>query len=591
MRHRSYWKVRVWIVDTSRILAGLNTQQLQAVTAPATPVVCIAGAGSGKTRVLTRRIAYRVANGEIDPMRVVVTTFTNAAASELSTRLYKIGFREPLTSGTFHALALKQIKQRSDELGRSVPAIINSQYSFLQKNLPAEFKMHLNSIINEFGWASSQLIGPDTYAEQAQVSGRKPSIDVTQVAELMTVYQRLKLKKHVMDMDDILRRAISDIASDENYAAVIGWRHRHFFVDEFQDINPLQYELLSRWRQQRNDIFVVGDPAQAIYAWNGSDPNLIGDFADMNQGAQVIKLTENYRSSRQILAAAKAVLPSALDLSANSPDGPTAEVTEYQTDEEEAASIATEAARTLRLEPTKSLVVLARTQSQLKLISTELDKLGHDTKFLTSDRGADFESADSTYEIDDDWAPKKKRPEISIGTFHSAKGLEWDTVFIVGTEEGYTPSSFATTTAQIEEEQRLFYVACTRAKRRLVLSWAHKRTFKNRLRHRQESRFIRLIKQNQIQPKGPNSETKIAGIRSQLGQDSAANRKTRIKEWRALRAKSAKVPETAILSDTLIELVANSNAAELREVLEASALTSNRFRRHIDDLEQLLSQD
>lgn len=353
-------------MDTSHLLAGLNNQQLEAVTAPAVPVVCIAGAGSGKTRVLTRRIAYRVSTGEIDPARVVVTTFTNAAATELSHRLFGLKFREPLTSGTFHSLALGQIKQRANEIGRSVPAIIDSQYQFLRRNLPKQFEPHLHSLINEFGWASSQLIGEEQYVEQAEAAERKPSVDITQVAELMKSYRQLKLQKHVMDMDDILRRAISDIATDDNYAAAIKWRHRHFFVDEFQDINPLQYELLSRWRQQRNDIFVVGDPSQAIYAWNGSDPNLIGDFADMNRGAQVVRLTQNYRSSPQILAVAKSVLPSALDLQANEPDSNNVEVLSHSDDSEETTWIASEAARTKRFEPSNSVVVLARTQNQLK---------------------------------------------------------------------------------------------------------------------------------------------------------------------------------------------------------------------------------
>ena len=181
-------------MDSSRILAGLNAEQLAATTAPATPVVCIAGAGSGKTRVLTRRIAHRVATGEIDPMRIVVTTFTNSAATELSKRLFNIGFREPLMSGTFHALALKQIKQRSAEIGRSNPAIISSQYQFLKRNLPKEFDSHINSLLNEFGWASSQLIDAHSYTQLASAAHRKPSIDVTQVAELLEKYQQLILK-------------------------------------------------------------------------------------------------------------------------------------------------------------------------------------------------------------------------------------------------------------------------------------------------------------------------------------------------------------------------------------------------------------
>lgn len=582
-------------METSRILAGLNAQQLQAVTAPAVPVVCVAGAGSGKTRVLTRRIAYRVATGEIDPQRVVVTTFTNAAASELSDRLFKLGFREPLTSGTFHALALRQIKQRYSELGRSVPAIVNSQYGFLKKNLPKEFVPHLNSLINEFGWASSQLLGPETYNDSAKLAGRKPSVDITQVAELMNSYQQLKRQKHVMDMDDILRRAISDIASDDNYAAAIKWRHRHFFVDEFQDINPLQYELLSRWRQQRNDIFVVGDPAQAIYAWNGSDPDLISDFADMNRGAEVIELTENYRSSQQVLAAAKAVLPAALDLTANSPDGPVVEIIEHQSDDEESSKVATEAARAIRIEPTKSVIVLARTQNQLKLVSEELDKLGYDTEYLTSDRHAkahnEEQLAPAEYDFESQEDSRPKRPSIPLGTFHSAKGLEWDTVFIVGAEEGYTPSSFATTNAQIEEEQRLLYVACTRAKRKLIISWAKARTFKKSIRQRQVSRFLKRVEQSQVTPRGSSNEDKISALRAKLGQNDNASRRTRIEKWRAERAKSAKVPESAVVPDRFIELAANAEATKLRVILSESGFTSNKYQRYMNDLEQILSQE
>ena len=495
-------------------------------------------------------------------------------------------------SGTFHALALKQIKQRSAEIGRSNPAIISSQYQFLKRNLPKEFDSHINSLLNEFGWASSQLIDAHSYTQLASAAHRKPSIDVTQVAELLEKYQQLKLRKHVMDLDDIIRRAISDISSDDSYAAAIHWRHRHFFVDEFQDINPLQYELLSRWRQQRNDIFVVGDPAQSIYSWNGSDPELINDFADMNPASQVIKLTKNYRSSSQILAAAKAILPSSLDLSANKPDGEIVEIVAYNSDEDEVNSVTAQATRALRFDPLKTVAILARTQKQLKMVTEALSELGYDAELLVTDRTTtEKQINEDKIDYDTDSTATKKRPTIPLGTFHSAKGLEWDTVFVIGAEEGYTPSAFATSKAQIEEEQRLLYVACTRAKRKLVITWAKTRSFNKSTKQRNISRFLSRVKQSQIPGKKIDREMKISDIRAVLGTSSTQTQKTRLQHWRSKKAKVARVGESAIMSDQLLAQIAESDSLASTEQLIESQISVNRRKRYLTELSEVLNFD
>ena len=199
-----------------------------------------------------------------------------------------------------------------------------------------------------------------------------------QLAELMVKFQQEKRRRRVVDFDDLLALAIRDIHDDPDYAAAIRWRHRHLYVDEFQDVNPLQFELLRAWRGDSKDIFVVGDPNQAIYGWNGADPNLLGNFAKREPTATVIRLNDNYRSTPQVLTLANAALDGrAAQLVPHNPDGPVPTVRSYVNDVAEAAGIAAAIKEAKHSDTTWSdQAVLVRTNAQLVLIEQALNDVG-----------------------------------------------------------------------------------------------------------------------------------------------------------------------------------------------------------------------
>jgi DNA helicase-2/ATP-dependent DNA helicase PcrA len=263
-----------------RLLAGLNESQMQAVTESGGPLVVLAGAGSGKTRVLTRRIAWRVLNGETDPNRVLTLTFTRKAAAELRDRQRQLGLRDRIPAGTFHGIALTQLRQRWTERRTIPPTLLDRKVRFVAQLVGQRKGVEITDIVSEIDWARARLIEPDQYHDAALRAGRTPPIPPENLAELMVRYQQEKRRKRLVDFDDLLTLAIRDLRADPDYAAAIRWRHRHFYVDEFQDVNPLQYALLREWQGDRPDLFLVGDPNQAIYGWNGADPELLRKMAD-----------------------------------------------------------------------------------------------------------------------------------------------------------------------------------------------------------------------------------------------------------------------------------------------------------------------
>ncbi len=229
----------------------------------------------------------------------------------------------------------------------------------------------------------------------------------------------------------------------------------------------------------------------------------------------------------------------------------------------------------------------------MKTISNALDEIGYDTELLTNRRNATAPAPTArTYDDSfdtDDVAATTRRPSVALGTFHSAKGLEWDTVFVVGVEEGYVPSTFATTRAQLEEEQRLFYVACTRARRRLVLSSAKGRTFGKSTRQREVSRFLAQVKPRKKKLSNKKRVNKISKIRDQLGASPIQSRTTQLENWRKLKARSSQVPEAAILSDQDLALIAESGPDSINTVLGNSSSKAARMGKYSREITAILS--
>ncbi len=375
---------------TDGLLAGLNDAQARAVTTQAAPLAILAGAGSGKTRVLTRRIAHRVLQGEIEPSRVLAVTFTRKAASELRQRVGALGLGAPVHAGTFHAIAFSQLRQRWAERGITPPSVLDRKVGFIARLMNTRSRSAPLDVAGEIEWAKARLIPADRYPTEAAKAVRSPGVDLDTVAKVFARYEEEKLARRMVDFDDLLRLATRDIVRDPEYAAARRWRYRHLFVDEFQDVNALQFELLQAWLGDRTDLCVVGDPNQAIYSWNGADASYLTRFDEWFPGAEYVELSHNYRSTPQILGVANTVLAAPIDQEQRRPgtrapvqlvptrgDGPIPKVVMAADEEAEARSIA----RRVRDahapgRPWSAQAVLVRTNAQLPVIEEAFRKAG-----------------------------------------------------------------------------------------------------------------------------------------------------------------------------------------------------------------------
>jgi DNA helicase-2/ATP-dependent DNA helicase PcrA len=363
------------------LLEGLNEAQRQAVTSNAAPLVILAGAGSGKTRVLTRRIAYRCVTEAADPRHVVALTFTRKAAGELGTRLRNLGLRDTIAAGTFHAVAYAQLRRSWADRRMQAPTLLDRKVQLLGRLLGRGSGIKAVDVAGEIEWAKARIVSPADYPREAAAARRRPPVEPHAMAELYDRYEQEKRNQRLVDFDDLLRLCAHGIETDTEFASTQRWQFRHLFVDEFQDVNPLQFRLLEAWRGDRPDLCVVGDPNQAIYAWNGADPTLINKLADRIPGTETVTLESNYRSSPQVLATANRVLEcgavSRLRLRPTRSEGPVPEVRVHPTDTQEAQAIARAIARTHGPDtPWSHHAVLVRTNAQAVLLAESLRAIG-----------------------------------------------------------------------------------------------------------------------------------------------------------------------------------------------------------------------
>jgi DNA helicase-2/ATP-dependent DNA helicase PcrA len=371
------------------LLDGLDDAQRRAVTSAAQPLAIVAPAGSGKTRVLTRRIAWRVATGDADASHVLALTFTRKAAGELRERLGALGLREGVAAGTFHGVAYAQLRSYWADQGRAAPALLVRKGTVLG-SIVAGTPVTVAQLAAEIEWAKARLVGPDGYAEAAAAGRRRPPAPADRIAALYGTYEDEKRRARMVDFDDLLRLCTHLLETEAAFAAAQRWRFRHLFVDEFQDVNPLQLGLLDAWRGTGYDLCVVGDPHQAIYGWNGADARFLDGFRRLYPPAEVVVLDGNYRSTPQILTAAGAVLTAAgVDGARDGPGGsertvratrlagPEVRLDRHPTDRDEAIAIA-RAVRDRRgpRAPWSAQAVLVRTHAQLALVTEALRAAG-----------------------------------------------------------------------------------------------------------------------------------------------------------------------------------------------------------------------
>jgi len=452
------------------------------------PLLCVvAGAGAGKTRVLTLRVARRVREGSIEPDRTLVTTFSRKAADELRTRLYSLGV-SGVKAGTFHRTALGLLREHRELRGRPLPQLLPDRRRLLAEVTNGDAR-RTRALDGEIGWAKARLVSPEQYPAEARRHRRRSGLSAEQVADAFTRYEAERTRRRLLDFDDLIVSCADALAGDTEFADSIRWRTRHLFVDEMQDVNPAQFRLLTAMLADEPDLFVVGDPNQSVYGFNGADPTLLDRLPDILRGTVVIRLDENHRCTPQVVAVATAVLREGGAFGdagevvlprTTRVDGPVPKIVSHATNEDEAVWVA-ERAKMARTPGRRwsSIAVLTRTNAQLAVVQAALDKARVPNLIAGADlgpasdlrgdgerRSADSDGAELRH--DDDQAD---RDRVVLTTFHRAKGLQWPTVIVLGLGAGLMPIASAQTPAAIDEERRLLYVALTRSEDELWCSW------------------------------------------------------------------------------------------------------------------------
>ncbi|MDQ1709407.1 MAG: ATP-dependent helicase UvrD/PcrA [Frankiaceae bacterium] len=305
--------------DPASILAALDPEQRAAAEAVRGPVCILAGAGTGKTRAITHRIAYAVAIGTVPAERVLAVTFTARAAGELRGRLRGLG-ADGVQARTFHAAALRMLTYFWPRVvGGEMPRIIESKLGLVAEAASRAGRRsggaELRDLAAEIEWAKARMIGPESYAAAATAAGREPPVPPAELAAIYTGYEKAKRRAGSIDFDDLLLLTAAGIEEHDDVADEVRGRYRSFVVDEYQDVNPLQHRLLQAWLGDRDDLCVVGDPNQTIYSFTGATPDFLLDFPRHYPGATVVRLVRDYRSTPQIVGLANdiaaAVVPGA----------------------------------------------------------------------------------------------------------------------------------------------------------------------------------------------------------------------------------------------------------------------------------------
>ncbi len=476
--------------DTWEALPGasrLTLNQREAIESDE-PLLCVvAGAGAGKTRVLTLRVARRVREGSIEPDRTLVTTFSRKAAEELRTRLYSLGV-SGVKAGTFHRTALGLLREHRELRGRPAPQLLPDRRRLLAEVTTGDPR-RTRALDGEIGWAKARLVSPDHYEAEARRHRRRSGMSPEQVADAYTRYESERSRRRLLDFDDLIVACADALAGDSEFADSIRWRTRHLFVDEMQDVNPAQFRLLTAMLADEPDLFVVGDPNQSVYGFNGADPTLLDRLPDILRGTKVIRLDENHRCTPQVVAVATAVLREGGAFGVGGEvvpphttrvDGPVPRIVSHATDEDEAKWAATQAK--MSRTPGRrwsSIAVLTRTNAQLAKVQDAMDKARVPSLIAGADLGpaSDLrgESVKRGAGADDDESDRPESPadrdRVVLTTFHRAKGLQWPTVIVLGLSEGLMPIASAHTAAAVDEERRLLYVALTRSEEELWCSW------------------------------------------------------------------------------------------------------------------------
>ncbi len=557
---------------TVDLLAALDPEQRAAADAPLGPVCILAGAGTGKTRTITHRIAHMVVDRGVGPDQVLALSFTARAAGELRGRLRAMDV-PGVQARTFHSAALRQLHYfwpsvAGGPLPRTERSKIPQMVQAAGRLRLRPDRAELRDLTAEVEWAKASLITPTDYARAAVAGGRETTLTAQTVGRLYAAYEEVKSESGVLDMEDLLLLTAAMIEEHGWVATEIRSRYRHFVVDEYQDVNTLQQRVLDGWLGERDSLCVVGDPNQTIYSFAGASPRYLLDFPRRYPAAAMVRLVRDYRSTPQVVTLANRLVRAGAGtgLVAAAPAGPAPVWLECDSEADEAAAVVARIRSLLaRGTPASRVAVLYRTNAQSEAYEAALgaariaylvrggEKFFARREVVTATRllraairSADTDRpaglADAVADVLGalNWRPDEptagsgaereqwenlaalhrlavdlaaREPAaglaefaaeladreahehlptvegVTLSTLHAAKGLEWDTVFLVGLTEGTVPLVHARSAEQVEEERRLLYVGVTRARTRLVLSWALTRG-EGGGRPRRPSRFL-----------------------------------------------------------------------------------------------------
>ncbi|KGA04594.1 MAG: hypothetical protein GM47_1485 [actinobacterium acIB-AMD-6] len=382
-------------VDNSVILANLDPEQLAVVTAINGPICVIAGAGTGKTRVITHRIAYAINSGVTDPTKVLALTFTAKAAGEMRARLRGLGIANA-TARTFHSAALKQLLYFWPyAFGGQFPSLLTSKSGFISQAIsradvaiPASANA-LREISGEIEWAKVLEISPQDYHEQAVANERLVKLpnnkgeneNLAMVAQVYEAYESLKKQERGLDFEDVLLLCVGMLEEDRGVRERVRDQYRYFTVDEYQDVSPLQQRLLNLWLGNRQELCVVGDAAQTIYSFAGATSNFLLNFKNRFPNAQVFRLSRGYRSTPEIINTANKILRQGNlvsdhgdELQSANEHGEKPAVNGFNSSGDEIAYVVAEVKKVIASGADSSeIAILARTNAQLDQVKSALN--------------------------------------------------------------------------------------------------------------------------------------------------------------------------------------------------------------------------
>jgi DNA helicase II / ATP-dependent DNA helicase PcrA len=677
------------VPTVDELLASLDPEQLEVATALDGPLCVLAGAGTGKTRAITSRIAHGVLSGVYPPQRVLAVTFTARAAGEMRTRLRDLG-AAGVQARTFHAAALRQLRYFwPRHVGGELPDLVSHKAGLVAEAAGrlrlATDRASVRDLSSEVEWTKVTMTDRDDYPAAAAKAGRSgpAGVDPATMVRLLSTYEMVKRERNVIDFEDVLLYTVALIAEHRQVADAVRGQYQRLVVDEYQDVSPLQQALLDQWLGGSDQVCVVGDPNQTIYTFAGASPEFLLGFRGRHPGAREIRLLRDYRSTPQVVNLANRIVTgsptgraAALELVAQRPPGPEPDLRELPDEPAEARHVAGRITDLVRAgTPASEIAVLFRTNGQSETYEQALTDAGIAYVLHGGERFFDrpeirearllLRGAARSAESDDlpttvravlsggGWASKPPdgggavrerwesvaalarladdlaaaRPEadlrdfvaelderadaqhaptvdgVTLASLHAAKGLEWDAVFVVGVNEGMLPISYAETPDQIEEERRLLYVAITRARHEISVTWSLARSPGGRA-GRRPSRFLDGLVRSAARPAAPRGTRSRKGPAScrvcGAGLTDATARKLgrcltcespydealfeRLRTWRAEQAKEASVPAYVVFTDATLTALAELRPTTVEALLAVSGVGRTKLERYGDDV-------